>query len=58
MSENAAAAQCTIEQNNLANACLGWSSDLVAGRLGRLQDTASKQLLRKKGLLDYERLWI
>ena len=58
MSKNAAEVQCRIEQDDLANACFGWSSDLVTGRLGRLLDTASRQLLQKKGVLDYARLWI
>ena len=58
MSESAAEVQCRIEQDDLANACFRWSSDLVTGRLGLLLDTASRQLLQKKGVLDCERLWI
>lgn len=58
MNENAAEVQCRIEQDDLANACFGWSSDLATGRLGRLLDTGSRQLLQKKGLLDDDRLWI
>jgi hypothetical protein len=51
MNEKTAEVQCRIEQDDLANACLGWSSDLVAVRLRRLLDTGTRQLLQKKGVL-------
>lgn len=53
--ENAAEIQYRIKQDDLATACLDWSSDLVAGRLGRLLDTRTRQLLQKKGVLDNAR---
>lgn len=56
MSENTAEVQCRIELDGLANAYFRWSSDLVTGRLDRLLDTGSRQLLQKKGLLDCERI--
>lgn len=42
ISESVAEVQCRIQQDDLANACSDWSSELVTWHLDRLLDTASR----------------
>lgn len=47
MSENVAEVQCRIDRGDLASACFGWSSDLVAGRPDHLLGTGSRLVLQR-----------